>query len=160
MYRIDVILKHPLFQEAFNHINEKEKDRIFCRHGMQHSMDVARIAYILALENKLDIDKDVIYACALCHDLGRSAEYDSGTPHHHASMKLAEPILRDAGYSDEELALMLDAIGRHRNTSENGSMDLAEILYRADKKSRLCFECQATNECYWPDDKRTHTVEI
>ena len=39
---------------------EKEKSRIFCKHDLQHSLDVARIAYILNLEADLKIEKEII----------------------------------------------------------------------------------------------------
>ena len=50
MKRIDQILSHPVFREQFALLQEAEKDRIFCRHTMEHFLDVARLAYIRALE--------------------------------------------------------------------------------------------------------------
>ena len=54
------------------HIREDEKDRKFCRHGMEHLLDVARLMYIEALEAGEDAPRDLIYAAALLHDIGRS----------------------------------------------------------------------------------------
>ena len=36
MKRIDQILSHPVFREQFALLQEAEKDRIFCRHTMEH----------------------------------------------------------------------------------------------------------------------------
>ena len=47
MKRIDQILSHPVFREQFALLQEAEKDRIFCRHTMEHFLDVARLMYIL-----------------------------------------------------------------------------------------------------------------
>ena len=63
-------------------INAKERDRKFCLHGIEHSLDTARIGYISILENGLPIDKELFYAAALLHDTGRY----SGMPHHEAYM--------------------------------------------------------------------------
>ena len=69
------IRKHPLFQEYYDKLKEAERGRKFCRHQMEHLLDVARIAYILNLEQKLGIRKEVIYAAALLHDIGKYRQY-------------------------------------------------------------------------------------
>ena len=51
--KMTAIWKHPLFQSSFQRIQEWEKDRIYCRHGMEHFLDTARIAYIRSLEDRL-----------------------------------------------------------------------------------------------------------
>ena len=50
MNRINQILRHPLFIQYMDANAVKETDRIFCRHNISHVMDVARIAYILNIE--------------------------------------------------------------------------------------------------------------
>ena len=52
MKRIDQILSHPVFREQFALLQEAEKDRIFCRHTMEHFLDVARLMYIYNLEDQ------------------------------------------------------------------------------------------------------------
>ena len=37
--KMTAIWKHPLFQSSFQRIQEWEKDRIYCRHGMEHFLD-------------------------------------------------------------------------------------------------------------------------
>ena len=70
MERIQNILKHPEFEKSMRMIRTLEKERIFCCHGMEHLLDVARIAYITSLEEEAGIKKDVIYAAGLLHDVG------------------------------------------------------------------------------------------
>ena len=41
-------------------IKKYEMDRIFCKHGMEHLLDTARIVYILCLEGNIDVKKDVV----------------------------------------------------------------------------------------------------
>ena len=71
MERVDKILAHPEFQVYMRRIREQERTRVFCLHGIEHSLDVARIGYIKNLEQGLSFRQDVIYAMALLHDIGR-----------------------------------------------------------------------------------------
>ena len=69
MKRIDQILSHPVFREQFALLQEAEKDRIFCRHTMEHFLDVARLMYIYNLEDQAGFSKEMIYAAGLLHDI-------------------------------------------------------------------------------------------
>jgi uncharacterized protein len=51
MERIDAIVRDPLFQECLNKNKQAERGREFCKHNLQHFVDVSRITYILALES-------------------------------------------------------------------------------------------------------------
>lgn len=87
MERVDKILAHPEFQVYMRRIREQERTRVFCLHGIEHSLDVARIGYIKNLEQGLSFRQDVIYAMALLHDIGRCEEYASGKSHHEAGAR-------------------------------------------------------------------------
>ena len=104
MERVDKILAHPEFQVYMRRIREQERTRVFCLHGIEHSLDVARIGYIKNLEQGLSFRQDVIYAMALLHDIGRCEEYASGKSHHEAGAELARPILLACGYTEHEYA--------------------------------------------------------
>ena len=129
----------------------------FCLHGIEHSLDVARIGYIKNLEQGLSFRQDVIYAMALLHDIGRCEEYASGKSHHEAGAELARPILLACGYTEHECAEICDAIGRHKAPSEQ-ARSLATLLYDADKQSRNCFDCPVQEQCYWSEEKKNHTI--
>ena len=60
MKRIDKILNHDLFIKYTQRTKEHEKDRMFCRHDLEHFLSVARIAEILNLKKKLKIKKPYI----------------------------------------------------------------------------------------------------
>ena len=162
MQRIDFIFNDKRFRDRMNTINEREKDRIFCRHGFEHTLEVARLSYIFALENGAmekdkRLTKDVIYATALLHDIGRFSELEEEMDHRQAGPILAEPILRDAGYTEEEVELINDAIYRHGD-KDSDPVSLAGILYKADKLSRECFLCEAYDICNWPEEKKNHSL--
>lgn len=159
MDRVNSIMRHPMFVVSIERTNELEKDMDpFCRHGMEHYLDVARIAYTLYLEsldNSVLRDshsgscKELIYAAALLHDIGRARQYEDGTPHERASADIAEEILPECGFSEHESRLILDAIISHRTKSFVPRTGISDYIYRADKLSRLCFECSAYEECDW-----------
>ena len=158
MKRIDQILFHPKYQYALAQIKTWEQDRQFCRHDIGHFLDVARLAYIHCLERGLDVKKDVIYAAALLHDIGRYRQYEAGIPHEEASVHLADGILPACSFSEEEQAQIRDAILGHRRHEDRRTESLADLLYRADKMSRNCFDCAAREMCNWPEDKMNMVI--
>ena len=110
---------------------KKEEDRIFCIHDIEHCLDVARISYILAFENGIKIDKEIVYGAALLHDIGRAISVEN---HEIESVKTAREI-------SSELK------------------DLSDILAVADKISRQCYSCKAIDQCYWSDSKKNMEIE-
>lgn len=159
MERVNRIWKHSLFQASMHAICEAEKDRIYCLHDVEHCFDVARIGWIMNLEEKLGYEKDIIYAAALLHDIGRREEYASGRSHHAVGAELAGPILRDAGYLPKEQEQICEAICRHK-AAEDDCASLSYLLYEADKRSRKCFACAASDSCYWPHAKKNFNITI
>lgn len=161
MERVQRILAHPFYKECVSAIATYEKDRQFCGHDMVHFLNVARIAMILNLkENKKPIRKDVVYAAALLHDMGRHIQYENGRDHAEASAELASRVLGECGYSEKETTRIVEAIANHRNKEVKKGSDLKGILYRADKASRACYSCPVEAECNWKKSKKNMTLEI
>lgn len=158
MQRIWRIFNHPEYKKSMDAIRILEKGRIFCRHGMEHLLDVARIAYITNLEENLGFSKDVIYAAGLLHDVGKYLQYEHGTPHHVTSAEIGHQILMDAGYTMEECEAVCDAIFTHRDEEAAAGKNLNRILYQADKLSRACYACAVSEECNWSEEKKTPGV--
>ena len=160
MERIQKIQKHPLFQDLFEKLQQLEKDRPFCRHTMEHFLDVARLMYIYDLEDGASIPKEVIYAAALLHDLGRYEQLTRGIPHDIAGSEAAELIMKDCEFQTEEIEAVKKAILGHRDAASLSSdLLLTAYLYRADKKSRNCFACPSEPECNWPEEKKNLWIE-
>lgn len=155
MERIDKILNHDLFYVYLKEIKRlEETKREFCVHDLTHFLDVARVAMILNLEDNLNISRELIYAAALLHDIGKHMEYKEGIPHEQASAVLAPQILKDCGFEEAEVRLIIQAIAGHRSEHVAEAPNLSGILYRADKLSRLCFNCDAQEDCNWSIQKR------
>lgn len=145
MDRIDCILEDLDFKRYVKLTEALEKERVFCHHDLNHFMDVSRVAYIINLEKGYGIDKEVIYAVGLLHDIGRWVEYQEGKDHAIASAELAEPILVKCGFNESEISQILSAIKDHRLKEQ--SSNLGAIIYQADKTSRPCYSCNAKGQC-------------
>lgn len=163
MLRISYIRKHPLYISSYQKLQELECERIFCCHQMNHLLDVARIAYILNLERGLGIPKEVIYAAAILHDIGKSSQYESGIPHELASADIAKRILADLPkelmFTSDENEQILTAIRGHRKIRGN-AQTLEALLYESDKASRSCFSCPAEADCNWSTEKKNMEIRI
>jgi len=159
MKRVNHILQNPQFRQLIERINELEKNRLYCRHDLAHLLDVARLAYIISLENQAKIDKEVIYAAALLHDVGKVDQYLYGIPHELGSARIAPDIWQEAGYSQEEIKLMTEAVLSHRKQTGPKGKSLKSILYMADKKSRACFSCKMEATCGWSASKKNRQLK-
>ncbi len=152
--RIDRIMKHPGFLAHLSKNDAAEAHRRLCRHNMLHFLDVARIARIINGEEHFGVDQEWIYASGLLHDIGRHVQYADGTPHEQASAVIAPGILVECGFSEEETAIIVDAILMHRAETVAEEKNLRGLLYRADKASRACFACPVERECNWKNEKK------
>lgn len=161
---LEEIRKHPLFQSCYEKLERAEENRQFCRHQMNHLLDVARLAYIQNLEQGLGIRREVIYAAALLHDIGKYRQYAEGVPHEQESAKLAEVILSEVsqgerkGFGKQEQEEIVRAIRSHRKYREDMGA-LGKLIYNSDKKSRQCFACQAEEECVWSTQKKNMEID-
>ncbi|MDR2888657.1 MAG: HD domain-containing protein [Lachnospiraceae bacterium] len=160
MEKINRILEHDLFNVYLSEISRiEEKEREFCHHDLIHFLDVARIAMILNLEEGIYVDKVLVYAAALLHDIGKHMEYKQQIPHEQASAILAPRILRDCGFEEPEVRLIVQAVAGHRSVHLAEAPTLSGIIYRADKLSRPCFSCAAADQCNWSDEKKNHALK-
>ncbi|WP_301871087.1 HD domain-containing protein [Collinsella tanakaei] len=192
MPRVDAVWNHPVYQERYRVLQRAERDRAFCSHDLQHFLDVARIAWTVLLERGVAVSyadalsggdaaadahwpkvaRDVVYAAALLHDIGRADEYESGEPHDIAGPRIAAEILgtveQDKRFSSGECEQILAAIAHHRTSagcaggaSAEGVCSagaLADALRYADKAARACYACPARELCNWPDGKKNLAI--
>ena len=95
------IAANELFLQCVEKNSKYEENRQFCKHGWEHLMDVARIAYIINLERGYGLERDLVYAAGLLHDCGRYVELEQETPHEKAGARLADRS-GDPGASEGE----------------------------------------------------------
>lgn len=160
MDRIDRLIKNDDYIRYMKAVEQAERERKFCLHGIEHGLDVARIGYIINLENQLGYDKEVIYAAALLHDIGRAKEYSDNAPHHEAGAEIAGDILIRSGFNEKEITDICRAITSHKKPCKDEACGLKQLLYSADKLSRNCFNCSAYDDCYWPEDTKNNTISV
>ena len=153
----NAILHNAVYAQTMETLRTLEQDRIFCRHGMAHCLDVARITMLLCREYAVAAEPDVVYAAALLHDIGRAAEYTDGIPHEEAAEPLARAILTECHTPPALQEQIMRLIVCHRNAQkEDGS--LAYLFSLADKRSRCCFACPAFDACNWTAQRRNLTI--
>jgi len=169
MKRIELLMKDPQYFDYLARNTAIEDKNVYCRHDLQHMIDVARIIYILILEHN-DLDffiseagltsrlaaKEVIYAAGLLHDVAKWQEYETGTDHAALGARVARDILQKALFDGHEINVIAHAIYEHRNVTRDMSF-LGEKVHRADNLSRFCFECTERNECTKYKEKETGT---
>lgn len=152
--RVNKILHNDEYKKYLKKIDVYEEKREFCKHDIDHFLDTARIAYILNLEKKLGINKEIIYALGLLHDIGRWKEYEEDIPHDIASAALSKRILIHSGFNEFEIEEIINAILNHRKYNNKKKDDLCSIFYKADKMCRKCFQCKSREKCNWADEKK------
>ncbi len=142
-----------LFDEEYRHYLLKNKAleecRSFCHHNFEHLLAVARLTYLLLLEEGCRfIPKEIAYSAGLLHDIGRWKEYQCGGDHAGYSAALAGSILERAGFDPSEQELILKAIVQHRHSAPGEHRSpLSAALHKADDMARLCFSCASRKNC-------------
>ena len=150
MERLNIIIADPEYRNYLHKNSEIEENRVFCSHHFEHLLSVARITWLLLLEEGTPhISREIAYAAGLLHDIGRWREHEDGTDHGAYSAELAQPLLKRAGFSEDESALIRKAIAQHRSKSAVAEhiSPLSSALRRADKYERVCFFCAARFQC-------------
>lgn len=155
MNRFNDILNDEKYLYYLMKNKEFEKGRKFCKHNLRHFLDVARIAQLINLEEKLGFEREIIYVTAILHDIGRSIQYENGTAHEIASWEIAKDILGNYKFDEEEVEFIRQGILGHRNKNSEG---FSLLMYRADKLSRQCITCKAENECNWSNEKKNYKI--
>ena len=156
--RISEILLNKKFIHYMNLIDKYEKDRIFCKHSFEHLVKTAEICYNLSCEYNIDEKKDIIFAAAFMHDLGRAYEYKDGISHEEHSIRISKEILSECEFNQSEIQKICETIGSHRKKCGNPDT-FSDIFYLADKFSRNCPECLAYDDCYWSIKDKSHTTK-
>lgn len=158
MKKFQKILEHDTFLKYIEEILSIEAKRPYCRHDLTHLLDVARYAYIKNLEMGYGLSQDVIYGAALLHDIGKVLQYREHIPHELTGAKECEAVLQECGYEDEEIQKIKTAILYHRKGNDPKKNPLSELLYEADKRTRMCMFCKERMTCKWTEEDKNHSI--
>ena len=168
----DKLIRDDEYRNRYDRIQDAEQNRIYCRHDMEHFLNVARLAYIDSIEQQLHIDKELIYLCALLHDMGRADEYEQGISHHEASVAYAGEILLRLGTDKSTIQAVCAAISHHGKRINLQEIDqdekqwntttdkqLAILIARADQMSRNCYICNQKDSCKWNENEKNTNIK-
>ena len=180
LYYANRILADAQFRALMRKVEVLERDRIYCRHGIGHALDVCRIAWIRFGERnaghleaaQLPEYKDRIYCIGLLHDTGRCAQYETGENHAPAGARIAGEILSRIGYPADLTAEAVRIIGTHRGRLRTAELfdpaadaaplllsDEVELCIRhADQLARNCMLCPASDTCKWAADEKMDAI--
>jgi uncharacterized protein len=104
--------------------------------GAHDSQHVYRVLYLaLDISKEFNVDKDVLIAVALMHDIGRDAQFKNPECDHAiVGADMAYDYLSDIGWNENKAAHVKACIATHRfrNSSPPESIE-AKILFDADK---------------------------
>ena len=159
MERLNAIIQHKRFRDVLFRLEQCEREREYCCHGIDHLLAVARTAQVLNLERGAGQSRELLYAAALLHDIGRLAQYEEGIPHETAGVPIAQEILKDSAFDAQEQDCILSCVGCH-HARRFGGTSVPDLIFEADKRSRPCFLCRATETCKWKDERKNRELTI
>lgn len=105
-------------------------------HGIIHILEVIRRSFALNDTLKLNLDKDMIYAIAACHDIGKYINSDI-----HEKIA-AEEFIKDENmknfFDDNKRKIIKEAIEDHRSSKEDTPRsDYGKLISSADRNTRI-----------------------
>lgn len=114
-----------------------EKHMLSCMNDGAHDCwHIYRVLYLaLDIANGLHVDKDVLIAACLLHDIGREAQYkDSKCDHAIVGAEMAYDYLCKVGWPEDKADHVKSCISTHRYRTSNPPENTeAKILFDADK---------------------------
>ncbi len=124
-------MNRDMFETIENHMLSLMQDSA---HDKEHIYRVLYIALDIASHEK-DVDRDVLIAACLLHDIGRGEQYkNSAICHAQAGSKMAYDFLIQLGWREEKARHAADCIYTHRFRNDRPPNSLeAKILFDADK---------------------------
>lgn len=124
-------LKRYIEENVFPEYDKNDK-----AHGIIHIREVIRRAFALRETLKLDLDTDMVYAIAACHDLGKYID-------HETHEKIAgDRFIKDENmkrfFTDEQRVMVKEAIEDHRSSfADTPRSDYGKLISSADRNTRI-----------------------
>ena len=128
---VNPLLKKYIKEKVFPKYEKNDKG-----HGLLHILEVIRRSFELYKNLNLNLDPNLIYEIAACHDVGKYIDSDTHE-------KIAAKAFRDDEnfkefFSDEEIKTISDAIEDHRSSKkDNPRTKYGELISSADRNTRI-----------------------
>jgi uncharacterized protein len=117
--------------------NKIEEYMLSCmKDGAHDCQHIYRVLYhALDISKNYDVDKEVLIAAALLHDIGREAQFQNPQlDHATVGADMAYDFLKNLGWTEEKAQHAKACIATHRFRAENPPTSMeAKILYDSDK---------------------------
>ena len=132
---VDPRLKKYIKENIFPQYEKNDKG-----HGILHILEVIRRSFALNQNLNLELDKNMIYAIASCHDLGKYIDSD-------IHEKIAADIfIKDNNmkqfFDDEQRITIKEAIEDHRSSKKDHPRTKhGELISSADRNTRIEIVC-------------------
>ncbi len=128
---VNTELKKYIAENIFPQYGKNDKG-----HGLLHILEVIRRSFALNQNLALGLDKNMIYAIASCHDLGK---YKNSDIHEKIA---AETFIKDENmksfFSDDQRTIIKEAIEDHRSSrKEPIRTKYGELISSADRNTRI-----------------------
>ena len=108
-------------------------------HGIVHIKEVIRRSFALKDTLKLDLDDNMVFAIAACHDIGKYEEVKGGEKHAKiAGRKFINNPAMSRFFSDEQRMMIKEAIEDHSSSLEDMPRSkYGELVSSADRNTRI-----------------------
>ncbi len=128
---VNTELKKYIAENIFPQYGKNDKG-----HGLLHILEVIRRSFALNQNLALGLDKNMIYAIASCHDLGK---YKNSDIHEKIA---AETFIKDENmksfFSDDQRTIIKEAIEDHRSSKkDHPRTKYGELISSADRNTRI-----------------------
>jgi metal-dependent HD superfamily phosphatase/phosphodiesterase len=127
----DFVREHPRVRLYVRMADAALEQIGYTEHGERHVGLVSRIAYnVMKRMSRAERRAELAAIAGMLHDIGNSVNRD-----HHAQTGglMALNILRDFGMPEEEILIVISAIGNHHENDGDPVNDVAAALILADK---------------------------
>lgn len=125
-----ILLDTPWKQKVYDYAKENVKHSAW---GIAHSERNYQLTIQLATEERLSIDKDVIFATAFLHDIGAIEPHKKpDIDHSIRSIEIAEPLLSTVGFPMQKWYMVKDAILGHMYYAELSQYSEGKLFHDAD----------------------------
>ena len=114
----------------------RERVLVYFESGDGHGFDHVERVYNMALKisEGEDVDKDVVRAAVLLHDVARAREEEMGVCHAEEGARMTGDILRDMDFPEKKIEKVVHAILVHRYSKGlKAESREAEVLQDADR---------------------------
>src|ERR1043165_9717733 len=133
-------MKYQELKNFILHKLEKELPAYLTYHNVSHTKDVVKHAEELAIEENISgKEMTLLLTAAVLHDSGFLETY---TGHEEVSCSIAEKLLPEYGYSQEDIEVICNLIMATRLPRKEIDSKMADILCRSEER-RVGKECRS-----------------